>query len=283
MDWIGWLFVGLAFSPLLVFNMIALRRTRRGLRLTVPGWWATGSADAPRLCVYGRIVADSASQEAPLSGRACAAWRLSVSKHGEGTDDVMHVYDRYSSGAFVIETPTGRIRVELDEGTHTTQPFVDTTRCVPAWVLPMIPRAPGVCVMVYDGVPVRPVDSLIPPARSKLAEQVARDELARLRLSDQVAAGPLRVTETIVDFEREWVCEGPRREGPRRDTDGGIEIGARPTQDDAPWRSAPIKLAPKAELRQLTKRVIVRECGWALALDCLILLPPIIIVVIALS
>lgn len=260
------LVAGFAICGLLI-HVWALYYVYRKLRQTVPGWFKRGTKEAPRIYVTGRLAPGAVEMRAPLSGRPCAAWRLSVATVHPVFGWTMRTYDRYSEASFSIICDDGPLPVVLHSTTDRLTTASHVFDLVPAWLLPPVDpkHERAYTISVLGGWLTLPDHPRFSNAQADATRALAMAEVRESNLVSNDPTAVLAVTETILDFEQVWVCEGPRR-----DVNGALMI-ASDEKDGIGLAANPVKFAPQAELWSVIRRVVLREFGVILALDAFIL------------
>ncbi|KIG18615.1 hypothetical protein DB30_00300 [Enhygromyxa salina] len=183
------------------------------------------------------------------------------------------VADRYSEGSFSIMCEDGPLPVVLHSTTDRRTSASHVFDLVPAWLLPLVnpdhERAYTASVLGnWVTLPTHPRMS------AEQADAIRTLALAEVEASKLVVNGSndrVVVTETIMDFEQLWVCEGPRREV------SGARMIVAPKSGGIGLAANHVKFAPAAELHAITRRVALRELGVVLVLDAVALLVAILV------
>lgn len=263
------LFVVVVGGLLLALNVWGVIRAYHDLIDMVPGWSKHGSAAHPRAFATGRARPSSGPLRAPLSGRPCVAWRLSVGQRNDPMQfgEFQRVYDRYSGGSFSLVSAETETPIRLTPcAQQSTPPW--SPRAVSHWFLPHVESARAFTMQVYGGVPCLALGHDLSEAQARAARQAAAAELARYDFGRTGDNDTILVMETIVDLETTWVCEGPRGGGP------DLAIVTQARTKSSPPQANVVKLAPARDLRRMTRRTILRAAALSLFFDVWMVLAP---------
>jgi hypothetical protein len=266
-------FLGLLIAGLVASNVWWVKKSYRHLRLSLPA-----SADelgtrpvSGRLQarIEGRPMPGPTPCWSPLSERPCAAWRLSVLKRGP-LGLIVHTYERYSEASFSIVCEGERVPVILHPDSTSSlwdsNPFLPPY--VPVWTLPPANLERGFTMRFYGGVPSPALDPSLSKDESLALQRAATKALARFEVPARLLHDEILLTESIIDFQRKWVCEGPAF-----DKEGKLFIESTTKGNDGYWDPRPVKFAPLADLPALTRKTLAIRLIPLLILDVLLLVP----------
>lgn len=233
----------------------------------VPGAAPRGTPERPRLLVEGHPLPGPTPLLAPLSGRPCAAWKLSVEyveRHRGVMDPYRPTYVEYGAADFGIQTVEGLVHVHVDASTIQRE-FPESAES--PWVIPRGANVESLSVAIIGDQAVINPDSRLQEPAKRQAEDRALAQVSDF-LPPNSNPTQIRVIEYLVDFSREWLCEGPlHADGDKR------TIASMP--DDA----FPVKLAPQASMLIVKATVILPTAALMLLLLCIVLIPGVVLLI----
>lgn len=261
----------------ILLHLLGVYLVYRKLRATVPGWWKRGTKQAPRIYVTGRLVPGPVEMRAPLSGRPCAAWRLSVVCVHPDFGHVLRTFDSYSEASFSIMCDDGPLPVELDSTWDGLFAYSFLRGIKPAWILPLADpkHERAYTVSVLGRFVTLPDHPRLSTAEADATRAVALKAVEDSNIPSREPFEGLVVTETIMDFEQVWVCEGPQLE-----VNGAPMMVSVDNMDRRGLEANPVKFAPQAELRAIIRRVALRELIPILLLDSFFIFMAIVVGII---
>ncbi|PRQ09335.1 hypothetical protein [Enhygromyxa salina] len=254
-------FVGVLVALLGLIHLWVVTSVRRGLRMNVPGTWSTGTPQDPRLCVTGRPEVGLEKLVSPLTESPCAAWQVTLEFHVGAFGLAPARYHKYSAASFWLAGEDSKTRIVLHPGDDSSMPYKAFPMLLPPWrLLRAAGRTTSAISLVYGSPETSTSSHLAKRAHAVALELLACHELPADTLDQQVT-----VSETIVDFEQQWVCEGPCQF-----VDGEPAIVSSTLTTGWVIPPKPMKLTPRAELRAVALRLVGRELAPVLALDAVL-------------
>jgi hypothetical protein len=261
--------------PVLLLNLWGFRHAYRQVRRTIPGFPRPSAVEPPRQYLVGTPRPHGSPRLAPISGRPCVAWRLTVAWRHRFVNTVLRQHDRYSDADFTLDCGDAEVHVRLLDGKKSFLPAQAFPNASPPWVMPrqQSPKLDFV-VRILEDEAILPEFHGLANEQAARAEQAALAERSRYTPHQREKDAAVDVTETILDIEHEWVCEGqPDPAG------SGMNISSSRQTLETLDTFAPTKLALATTLDDARRKAIWNEL-WPIAFFDVLLLTPILVGII---